>query len=525
VSTRIAGNPHLDGIPLDSAKLNGLLAILSIGDTSPLARLDGHFAILAQHGERSFAITDREGSYPVFHCANCGKFSLRFACECPDSARELTRGEIVQYMYSGVLPGGVTWQKNVTSLGAAEIGWIEKGRLKRNTWWHPPGMTKGRRAESWDELFGHLADKIHRFGKGKTLLLPISGGVDSRLIAALVKESGHEDVLAFSYGTADSSEMAWGRQSAKILGFRWEGIEYSESTWQGLFEDEEYLNFVDRWSSGVSPPHIQDFPASQRLNEILGGLENTVLLPGFGPVEPDIQISATERGGHALTREQTLAKLIRHEMFLWNIWNPRWNGWKELKQGLREDWLADPMARKLGGHDYILHWYWKNRFSRYLMNSQRNYERFGAQWLLPFCDERWLENRLSLNRDDAWMRRGIVEAASSYLHRFGIDLPFAGSAGRIFLPDFAEGFFEKHLPWLPVHVSRKMLARSKSGAAGDWMRWSVLLSPRARKRVRFIGVPRFMSFMVLREIMDRQAEDTQMMDLLDRISEGFSGDI
>ncbi len=525
MSTRIAGNPHLDGNPLDAAKLESLLRAAASGDFSPLARLDGHFAILARHGERSYAITDREGSYPVFHCANCGKFSLRFACGCPDSPRELTRGEIVQYMYSGVLPGGVTWKRDVSSLGAAEIAWIEKNRLHRKIWWLPPGMGQGEPAESWDAIFGHLADKIHRFGKGKTLLLPISGGVDSRLIAALVKESGHKDVLAFTYGTADSNEMAWGRQSAKILGFRWEGIEYSESTWRGLFEDEEFASFLDRWSSGVSPPHIQDFPAARRLKDILGSLENTVVLPGFGQIERDTRVSITERGGGTLSREQILAKVIRHEMFLWNIWTPSWNGWKELKRALRQEWSTDSVAKDLSGHDYAIYWYWRNRFSRYLMNSQRNYEHFGGQWLLPLCDERFVQHRLSLGPEDARKRRGLSEAASNYFQRFGLELPLTTRVGRIPIPDLAEGFFERHLSWLPIHVSRKMLIRSRSGSAGDWVRWSVLLPPKARARIRFVGVPIFMSFMALREILAKQNPDAEMMNLLDRITEGFSGEI
>ena len=56
--------------------------------------------------------------------------------------------------------------------------------------------------------------------KNQPLLIPLSGGYDSRLIACLCKKSGLENVTCFTYGREDSFEVAISKKVASALGYK-----------------------------------------------------------------------------------------------------------------------------------------------------------------------------------------------------------------------------------------------------------------------------------------------------------------
>ena len=102
--------------------------------------------------------------------------------------------------------------------------------------------TEGRWEEGWDELVEEMHELSRRaiadvLRTQSTWILPLSGGLDSRLIAAVGAELG-VNVLAYTWGAQGSLDTIYGRQLARALDLPW--------TWIDL--GREYLTrYVGPW--------------------------------------------------------------------------------------------------------------------------------------------------------------------------------------------------------------------------------------------------------------------------------------
>jgi hypothetical protein len=97
-------------------------------------------------------------------------------------------------------------------------------RLERY-WNYPYGEAEplqGSEDELAEALHAHLSTALRRQLRGADkILLPISGGLDSRTMAGLLEQSGFDgEVLAYSYGQATSRDVRYGRAIARKLGYR-----------------------------------------------------------------------------------------------------------------------------------------------------------------------------------------------------------------------------------------------------------------------------------------------------------------
>ncbi|HSD82656.1 MAG TPA: asparagine synthase-related protein, partial [Anaerolineae bacterium] len=91
-------------------------------------------------------------------------------------------------------------------------------------WNYPYGAAEplpGTESELAAQLHDHLLTALKSQLRGvKKILLPISGGLDSRTMAGLLAQSGFSgEVLAYSYGQSSSRDVRYGRAIARKLGY------------------------------------------------------------------------------------------------------------------------------------------------------------------------------------------------------------------------------------------------------------------------------------------------------------------
>jgi asparagine synthetase B (glutamine-hydrolysing) len=97
-------------------------------------------------------------------------------------------------------------------------------RLERY-WNYPYGEAQplqGSEDDLAEALHAHLSTALRRQLRGADkILLPISGGLDSRTMAGLLEQSGFDgEVLAYSFGQTTSRDVRYGRAIARKLGYR-----------------------------------------------------------------------------------------------------------------------------------------------------------------------------------------------------------------------------------------------------------------------------------------------------------------
>lgn len=121
------------------------------------------------------------------------------------------------------------------------IRWDEKGFRATKLWTVKP--TQSRWEAGWDDL----VDEMYELSKKAIIetlrsqpewVLPLSSGLDSRLIAAVAAEVG-ANVQTYAWGGADTTDVNYSRQIAQALGLPWAHVRLKK----------EYLaEYTPRWA-------------------------------------------------------------------------------------------------------------------------------------------------------------------------------------------------------------------------------------------------------------------------------------
>ncbi|MDO4790912.1 MAG: asparagine synthase-related protein [Buchananella hordeovulneris] len=249
-------------------------------------------------------------------------------------------------------------------------------------------------AEEADAAFEAALDKsmhamVERLGEGR-LVIPLSGGLDSRLLLAWLKNHHVDNVLCFTYGIPGSKETEVSRQLAQRAGFAWKLVELHREAVRTAWAGFEAAHFIEYAWGATSLPHVQDWYAINALVKagVIGG-KNDVVLPGhtvIGNLHHEDQLLA---GGVDLDR--LAAMIYAHHCEL----DSQLPG--QVAQSVRSElaWILQRLkesGRYSGQEDRLL---WAdaiemvniaNRQAKYINNSMRAYEAAGLGWDLPMLD-------------------------------------------------------------------------------------------------------------------------------------------
>ena len=161
------------------------------------------------------------------------------------------------------------------------VEWDEKGIRVKELWTVEPSQSRWE--SGWDDLVDEMHDASRRavaetLNGQSTWILPLSSGLDSRLIAGVAAEVG-VDAHAFAWGAANTTDVVYSRQIAKTLNFPWKRIDlpgdflfqYTPrwAKWFGSamhFHGMYQMSFLDKIATEPSAPIVSGF-----IGDILAG--------------------------------------------------------------------------------------------------------------------------------------------------------------------------------------------------------------------------------------------------------------
>ncbi len=182
--------------------------------------LDGMFAFCVwdQSNQKLFIARDRMGIKPLYY--NLSNKAFTFASnsqalltqELDKSVNPLALQQ--QLSLHGVVPAPNTIINGIQKVKPATAITINtKGLLKEKTYWHPSAnrseksLSDNEYVEKAHELLTAAVTKRMDAADVPIGVL-LSGGLDSSLLVALLKEAGHEDIRTFSIGFEDIDNEA-----------------------------------------------------------------------------------------------------------------------------------------------------------------------------------------------------------------------------------------------------------------------------------------------------------------------------
>ncbi len=244
--------------------------------------------------------------------------------------------------------------------------------------------------DQWKELdliSKNIIQRLIQKANGKQLVIPLSGGYDSRYIVAMLKYLGYENVVTYTYGIPSSYEVKIAQKVAARLNYKWYFVEYPKD-WTPYYECHDYQIFA---SQLASLPHEQDFLAIKYLKEKKLIDDDGIIVPGFcgdllgGSVIPDfykegLKVNETKLKDHILETQFCYENKIDKK------------NQKTLSNHIENAIKNHSTISTIDDFINVNEWFFtKNLVSKYVVNGLRVYEYFGYEWSMPLWDKELLE--------------------------------------------------------------------------------------------------------------------------------------
>lgn len=422
-----SGSAYLDGQSITISRLASYLGMPSNFEilTPKLNSLNGFYAFVEHSRERIFAAVDHIRSRPLFYANYEGCLYLSDDAEwvrqqVGDSEMDPLARE--EFQIAGFVTGADTLFPKVNQLQAGEFleateqdeGWqVRTHRFYRFLHTEPDEVDEPNLRARLEKVAIASIQRLIDYANGRQIVVPLSGGYDSRLIVMLLKRLGYDNILTFTYGVPGNKESAYSKIVAHTLGLRWYFVEYSDALWRKAWHTPERWDY-QKWASGWnSTAHMQDWLAVKILKN-KGVMElDCVFVPGHtgdfisGGHIPEIAFESS-----CFTLEDaTNALFLKHYALApLKLFQTRRETWSKR---IRDRMERDEIETSLQFADSCEKWEWQERQAKYICNSVRVYEFFGYDWWMPLWDkefvELWEVVPLQLRREQDWYKSFVKE--------------------------------------------------------------------------------------------------------------------
>lgn len=340
--------------------------------------------------------TDHMRSWPIFYRVADDAIKVADRIETlteGSGVPELSESSVLEFQHAGFVTGRDTLFSGIHQVPAGVTAVIDRKTGALTEEWHrdfqfePRGESSPSAfQESFEAAFSASMETLFQRADGRRLVVPLSAGADSRLIATWISRSAYPNVLAFTYGDPRSREVQLSRAVAGALGVQWSVVPYDRATIARAWQQSANETFLrDTWS-GSALPHIQDWFAIRHLTETGAVDPGDIVLPGHAMVgamfDGDLRSRSDVSVGDVV---KTIAE--RHYSLLNHPEVP----------------IADPpirskMQRFIASSNFTgtprdvqnatYRFNHLERKVKYINNSVRTYEHFGLDWALPLHDLR-----------------------------------------------------------------------------------------------------------------------------------------
>jgi asparagine synthase (glutamine-hydrolysing) len=199
-----------------------------------LLQMNGEYAVVLDTPDTGLLFADRVRSIPLFYAQDAGGLNVT------DSAHTLKKSmnpdyieeNGAEFLTTGFITGSGTLYAGIRQLQAGEYLIYDKktGRL-HSSFYHRylhgnfSLLPEDRLIGQLDEVMTQCIMRLRKTTGGKQIVVPLSGGLDSRIIVALLHRLGARDVVCYTYGKREDRDAAISRQVAEHLGYEWHFVE------------------------------------------------------------------------------------------------------------------------------------------------------------------------------------------------------------------------------------------------------------------------------------------------------------
>lgn len=230
------------GLKLVSAEML-MRSFLRDGEAA-LTGLGGSFAILVwqPRTQTLLVLADRLGTKKLYVWQSAGAIllatELRALLGHPSVPKTLNDGALEQFLITSHLVDHCSLIRDVNVLRPGTLTRISHEGMASRTYWVPkiiPAPDDG--LDAWADRLAEVLSSAVRVRCGDTLpLLPLSGGLDSRSIAAFIPSHLTSRTITASFGHHHCNDVRYGRGVAHALGAHFQFLRVPQTFFQQYLE-------------------------------------------------------------------------------------------------------------------------------------------------------------------------------------------------------------------------------------------------------------------------------------------------
>jgi asparagine synthase (glutamine-hydrolysing) len=363
-----------------------------------LKDLNGQFAVVAESGNKIFCAVDKLRSIPLFYTVSKNSFLVSdnayYLKEKND--QPLNEKNAAEFLVAGYVTGNETLFDSIKQMKNSEfiiyqkkkniLKTVEYFRFLHGNYYKLP---EDKLLEILDQAFVNAFTRLIESTRkqGKKLVVPLSGGLDSRIIITMLKRLGVDDVICISYGRKGNRESMISKKVAKALGYDWFFVEYTARKWRECYNSEEADQYRVLAGNFSSLPHMQDFLTVQELRNQGKIPDNSVFVPGH--------TGDMLAGSHIPHYYLDNSRNYDSETFLVDSLKRHYNLWKWPAECELENTFREKIDKAITGMEIndnetcagaIELFDFNERQAKFIVNSVRVYEFFGYEWRIPLWD-------------------------------------------------------------------------------------------------------------------------------------------
>ena len=354
---------------------------------STIKRLKGQFSIVVLKEEEIWLASSYSWSFPVFYFTNN---QTMFIADNPEhllnniASPEIDEASKNYFLLFGVTPSNKTLVKELFQLKPGEILRTKGKEVHSSSFFYQtPFQSEGEKTEAQlAQTIRSTFDRYYSYIKNKQVLVPLTGGYDSRLLISLLKEYGHNNVNCATWGRKNNREAEVAKQAANQLGYKHVFVEYNENQISGFTDDpvfQAYSHFSGHFSS---MPYLQDyFGVKYLLDEKI--IDNScVVMPGHsGDCFAGSHLSTSMEN----TNCSNFAKRIISKYGTSLKIKP------ENLKAIHKDLTNNFFSEKKEPWNSFENWNYHERQCKFISNSNLVYSYFGLEVLMPLFDTEFID--------------------------------------------------------------------------------------------------------------------------------------
>lgn len=337
------------------------------------------------------AWVDHIRSFPVFYAQGFVSNDARqILATLKDKSIDETA--VLEFSTAGFVTGADTLYRDIKCLQPGEY-------LVHDTSGKPPALERyyqyipAPEKSSWDEnrkklsmIIDEIILKIIRRANGRPIWVPLSAGLDSRLILCKLHEHGYKNLHTFTYGPRFNFEALHARRVAHKLNVPWHFVALSGAECRKIFHSPERRAYSDFADNLKAAPSFREFTAlmAARMRGLIP--QDAILING--------QSGDYITGGHVAPFWYENPQNDKNDLFNviatkhYSLWSPLKapDNLKAISRKIESllPALNVPPPFTQAAHEES--WEYDARQVILVINGQRSYDFFGYDWELPLWE-------------------------------------------------------------------------------------------------------------------------------------------